>query len=118
RKRHPIPLETRREHKYVGCQIQFDDTLRWDGAEHRDPVAETVGRDIGVEPRSGGHVAGPVTSDGQPPGQVGNLATAAINRSYPLPGTTDPIERSRTTALLLPSAGGTESLPGRTTLMR
>jgi len=31
-----------------------------------------VGRDIGVEPRSGGQVAGPVTSDGQPPGQVGN----------------------------------------------
>src|SRR6266568_7397013 len=63
---HPVPLETRREHKYVGCQIQFDDTLRWDGAEHRDPVVETVGRDIGVEPRSGGQVAGPVTSDGQP----------------------------------------------------
>jgi hypothetical protein len=72
RKRHSVPLETRREHKYVGCQIQFDDTLRWDGAEHRDPVAETVGRDVGVEPRSGGQVAGPVTSDGQPPGQVGN----------------------------------------------
>ena len=72
RKRHPISLETRREHKYVGCQIQFVDTLRWDGAEHRDPVAETVGGDVGVEPPSGGQVAGPVTSDGQPPGQVGN----------------------------------------------
>jgi hypothetical protein len=46
-------------------------------------------------------------------GRSAIVATAAISRSYPLPGTTDPIERSRTTTSLLPSVGGTESLPGR-----
>jgi hypothetical protein len=44
----------------------------WDGAEHRDPVTEHMGRNVSLEARSGGHVARPVTSDGQPPGQVGN----------------------------------------------
>jgi hypothetical protein len=31
-----------------------------------------VRRDIGVEPRSDGHIAGPVASDGQLPRKVGN----------------------------------------------
>jgi hypothetical protein len=67
RKRHPIPLETRREHKYVGCQIQFDDTLRRHGAKHRDPVAEAVDLDVGIELRGDGRVASPVARDRQPP---------------------------------------------------
>ena len=69
--RHPIPFETRRENKYVGCQIEFDDALSRHGAEHIDPVAEAVGLDVGVKLRGGGRVAGAVTRDRQPPGHVG-----------------------------------------------
>src|SRR5262245_42165368 len=72
RNRHPIAFEARRKHKYVGLQIQFHNTLGWQGAEYSNPVAQTAGRDIGVEPRSGGRVAGPVTNDGQPPSQIRN----------------------------------------------
>src|SRR5262245_7728601 len=44
-------------------------------------------------------------------GRSAIVASAAISRSYPFPGTTEPIESSRTTASLLPRAAGTGSSP-------
>src|SRR5690349_9907836 len=86
--RHAIALETRREHKHVGGQIQFDDALRRHGTEYRDPVAETVGSDIGIELRGGGRIARTVTSNRQPPGHVGkrgkrrNQQVVTFDRHY------------------------------------
>ena len=118
RKRHPIPLETRREHEYVGCQTQFDDTLRSDGTSTAilspRPWAEMSASSRAAAARL--RVRSPAMVSRQGRSEI--EASAAISRSYPLSGTTDPIERSRTTASSLPHAGGTGSLPGRTTLMR
>jgi len=117
-KGHPISLETRGEHKYVGRQIQFNDALRRQGSEYRHSVAKAVAFDVGIKPSGSSKVACSVSSNCQTPRQVGQLARAATSKSYPLTGTTEPTETSRTTPSLLPRAGGTGSLPGRTTLMR
>src|SRR5436190_16331161 len=43
-------------------------------AKHRDPVAEAVGLNVGVELRAGGRVTRPLTGDRQLPRQIARRA--------------------------------------------